>query len=441
MRFSPALVLFTLAASTASLAAPVALPGRHIDGVTPRVVQIGLAPADLVGSPVGDLLSTVRSGANFSMLGLTWSVPVRGPVGTGDLPLEVRTHTRGRWTQWQQLERDDDGPDAGAEDNAGQAATAPLWVGPSDAFQLRVDRPTGIDVALPTRLNLALIDPGSSPHDYAFAPVEPAVVNHSVTADMLPPIGSRQTWGANEHLRHGDPRYTDDIRVAFVHHTAGGNHYSPSDVPKIIRGVYAFHTRVRGWSDVGYNFLVDRFGRIWEGRAGGIERAVLGAHTGGFNSHSFGVAVLGNFVHARPTPATLHAIERVIAWKFSHYGDSPGLNPDSDTTLVSAGGGTDRWRRGRTVNFIRISGHRDAGATECPGRYLYAKLDEIRQRVAELQDNGGTEVGATPSQRLGGGAVQTGRTLLQQIVQPPKQADPSARGAWGREQAVRSAGR
>jgi hypothetical protein len=430
MRIAPALVLLTLAMCTASVAAPIGLPGRGSDGVTPRVVQLGLGPEDLLGSPVGDLLTGVRSVAGFSMLGLTWS-------GAADLPLEVRTHTRGAWTGWQHLERDDDGPDAGPEDNPTQAATAPLWVGPSDAYQLRMDRPTGVDVPIPTRLNLALIDPGSSPHDYDSAAVEPAEVNAAVTADALPPMGSRRAWGANEHLRHGGPRYTDGIKVAFVHHTAGGNRYSRSDVPKIIRGVYAFHTRVRGWSDVGYNFLVDRFGRIWEGRAGGVDRAVLGAHTGGFNSHSFGVAVLGNFVHAKPTPATLDAIERVIAWKFSHYGDSPGLDPDSDTTLVSAGGGTDRWRRGRAVDFVRISGHRDAGATECPGKQLYAKLDEIRRRVAQLQYNGGartTEFTSRPAPMLGGGAVQTGRTLLQQIGQPPKDSDPSVRGDWAARQ-------
>jgi hypothetical protein len=429
MRIAPALVLFTLAASTASVAAPIASGTQS--GVTPRVVQVGLGPADLLGSPVGDLLTPLRSVANFSMLGLTWS-------GAGDLPLQVRTHTRGTWTAWQSLERDDDGPDAGPEDNAGQAATQPLWVGPSDGYQLRLDRPTGTPIPVPTRLNLALIDPGNSPHDYDSTAVAPAVVDASVVAADTPPIGSRRDWNANEHLRRREPRYTDGIQVAFVHHTAGGNAYSRSDVPKILRGIYAFHTRVRGWSDVGYNFLVDRFGRIWEGRAGGIDRSVLGAHTGGFNQHSFGVAVLGNFVHQRPTPQTLDAIERVIAWKFSHYGAAPGLDPDSDATLVSAGGGTDRWRRGRPVQFVRISGHRDAGATACPGRYLYAELDEIRARVAQLQYNGGasggTEVATTPT--LGDTAVQTGRRVLQQIAQPPKHADPSARAAWRREQEV-----
>jgi hypothetical protein len=410
MRFAPLLVLVSLAASTASVTAP------HSDGVTPRVMQIGLGPADLVG----DLLSTARSTRSFSMLGLTWS-------GAGDLPLSVRTHTRGVWTSWQQLERDDDGPDAGPEDDLGQAATAPLWVGPSDAVQVRLDGPTAIP--LPTRLNLALIDPGNSPRDAAT--VAPAVVDRGVTAGDLPPIGTRKDWNANERMRHRAPRYTGGIQVAFVHHTAGGNHYSESDVPKIIRGVYAFHTRVRGWSDVGYNFLVDRFGRIWEGRAGGIDRAVLGAHTGGFNSDSFGVAVLGNFVHDRPTPATLDAIERVIAWKFSRYGQAPGLNPQSDTTLVSAGGGTDRWRRGRTVNFLRISGHRDAGSTECPGKYLYARLDEIRQRVWYLQHTGQVaEPGTAPAPA----GPETGQLLLEHLFQPPKADDPSVRDDWAHRQ-------
>jgi hypothetical protein len=431
MRISPVLVLLTLATSTASMAAPIA----HSDGVAPRVVQIGLGPADLVG----DLLTTARATATFSMLGLTWS-------GAGDLPLAVRTHTRGAWTDWQQLERDDDGPapssvserglfSAGPEDNPGQAATAPLWVGPSDGFQVRVDRTTGMPVPLPTRLNLALIDPGNSPHDAAT--VQPAVVDRGVAAGDLPPIGTRKDWNANERMRHRAPRYTGGIQVAFVHHTAGGNHYSESDVPKIIRGVYAFHTRVRGWSDVGYNFLVDRFGRIWEGRAGGVDRPVLGAHTGGFNSDSFGVAVLGNFVHDRPTPATLDAIERVIAWKFSHYGQAPGLDPQSDTRLVSAGGGTDRWRRGRSVNFLRISGHRDAGSTECPGRYLYAKLDEIRQRVWYLQHTGQVAEPGTQRAPFPAGS-ETGQLLLEHLFQPPKADDPSVRDDWAQQRPTKS---
>jgi hypothetical protein len=140
-------------------------------------------------------------------------------------------------------------------------------------------------------------------------------------------------------------------------------------VPAILRGIYAYHTQSRGWSDVGYNFLVDRFGRVWEGRYGGISRPVVGAHTLNFNENSFAMSAIGNFDVAEPTVAMVRAYARLIAWKLSLHG-------------VAA-------NRPATVAGVRfpsaINGHRDAAATACPGQYLYAKLPRIRQRAGDLQ--------------------------------------------------------
>ena len=110
-----------------------------------------------------------------------------------------------------------------------------------------------------------------------------------------PQIFTRAQWGADESIRGTAPKYNSTIKAGFVHHTAGVNGYSEAEVPKILRGIYAYHVKGNGWSDIGYNFLVDRFGRLWEGRYGGMTRAVVGAHTGGFNVDSFAVSALGNY--------------------------------------------------------------------------------------------------------------------------------------------------
>ncbi|MGH8969758.1 MAG: N-acetylmuramoyl-L-alanine amidase, partial [Actinomycetes bacterium] len=148
-------------------------------------------------------------------------------------------------------------------------------------------------------------------------------------------------------------------------------------VPRIIRGIYAYHTKSNGWSDVGYNFLVDRFGRLWEGRYGGISRAVIGAHSGGFNENTFGVSAIGNFDSAGAPAAMVDSIARLMAWKLSlHY-----RNPTGKTTLTSAGGGTSRYGAGTKVVKNVISAHRNVGYTACPGKYLYARMSTIRSKA------------------------------------------------------------
>ncbi len=395
MRTTPALLVLTLAASTASVAAPVVgLPGGpSAHAVEPTIREVALPAADLTPAavPAGTagatqrLLGPADVSAAFSLIGLTWDRPRGATAVEHGVEFGVRTRTGGVWTDWTALEPDADGPDGGAD--AGEAAaaeqrlgTAPLWVGASDGFQVRLDRVRG---ALPTGLRAMLIDPGHSAADADVGSV-PRVASLAHATIAWPTVYRRKDWGADERLRDSTPRYTGAIEAGFVHHTAGTNEYAPADVPKILRGVYAYHVKGRGWSDVGYNFLVDRFGRIWEGRAGGIDRTVLGAHTGGFNSDSFGVSVMGDYTKASPSPETLAAVARVIAWKFALTGDGPSLDPLEIVELVSAGGGTSRYRSGTAVDFVRISGHTDAGHTECPGKHLYAQLPTIRSLVRQI---------------------------------------------------------
>jgi putative cell wall-binding protein len=182
----------------------------------------------------------------------------------------------------------------------------------------------------------------------------------------MPAIYSRAQWGADESIREpGDPDY-GQVLGTFVHHTAGTNSYTEAEVPAIIRAIYAYHVNGRGWRDIGYNFLVDRFGRTWEGRYGGVDRAVVGAHTAGYNSSAFGTSVLGTYTSKAPEDAVLFAYERLIAWKFTLHGVEP------DASVAYPGQKT----------LPAIAGHRDADATECPGQLLYDKLGAIRLGTA-----------------------------------------------------------
>ncbi|WP_245238207.1 peptidoglycan recognition protein family protein [Streptomyces roseochromogenus] len=193
-----------------------------------------------------------------------------------------------------------------------------------------------------------------------------------------PRIVTRRGWGADEKLRGGFA-YTKKVKAVFVHHTASGNKYTCSQTPSVIRSIYRYHVTSMGWRDIGYNFLVDKCGTLYEGRAGGVTKAVLGAHTLGFNNNSTGVAVIGTYSTTKPSGAAVKAIAKLAAWKLGLY----GVNPRGKTYLTSAGGNL--YAKGKKVRLNVISGHRDGFATECPGKRLYAKLGTARSGAARYQ--------------------------------------------------------
>lgn len=176
-----------------------------------------------------------------------------------------------------------------------------------------------------------------------------------------PRIVTRAGWGADEKLRERDFRYTNRVSAAFVHHTASGNNYKCAQAPSVIRSIYRYHVVSSGWRDIGYNFLVDKCGNIYEGRAGGVAKAVMGAHTLGFNTNSMGIAVIGSFGTTKPPAVAVAGIAQLTAWKLGLY----GANPKGKTYLTSGGGNL--YAKGKKVRLHVISGHRDGFATECPG--------------------------------------------------------------------------
>ena len=313
-----------------------------------------------------------RGTARFDTVGASWD---RGATGA----VEVRTRAHSRWSRWQPLEADDFGADDGSSDAAHAArgvVSAPLFAGASDGVQVR-----SVGGAVPG-LKVALVDGGTSAADADPAGTGGGAGTASAAAAQ-PAVFTRAQWGADERLRSFQgsdctiPDYSDTIKVAFVHHTDTANGYSAAQVPAILRGIYAFHVQSRGWCDIGYNFLVDRFGRVWEGRYGGITRAVVGAHTGGFNANSFAASMIGSYGGVAPPPVAMSALQRLLTWKLSlFHADPTGL-----ATLTSAGGSTSRYAAGVTHTFRVVSGHRDAGFTDCPGDALYARLPGLRTAV------------------------------------------------------------
>ncbi len=342
--------------------------------------------------------AVARTGAvatdDFRMVSVSWVPEDEGlaaRVAASEAVVEVRVRTDEGWSGWQELGVEDAGPDPGTAEAAGASdvvATDPLWVsGGADGVDVRV---TGDGVAASDDVEVTLVEPQTSPADPtgprpagARSASAPASSAAAATAGV-PRITSRAEWGADESLRTStctDVSYTGTPKVAFVHHTAGANDYTAAESAAIVRGIYYQHTKVQGWCDIGYNVLVDKYGQIFEGRFGGLDRPVTGAHAAGFNANSFGVSVLGNYSTSRTNSAITGALASVIAWKLG----LSQTNPLGTATLVSAGRtGTSRYDGGTAVSLPVITGHRAVGFTECPGNNLWAALPELRTRVAAL---------------------------------------------------------
>ncbi|MFJ1550468.1 peptidoglycan recognition protein [Streptomyces sp. NPDC088246] len=358
----------------------------------------------------------------FSLVGVVWDDVDTELHGT----VQVRTRAIGttRWSDWQDLETHNaehaaDPGSAERESGTVRGSTAPLWVGDSDGVAVRV-RPESTDpqdrnapaVPLPTGLRLELVDPGKDPQplpaagagagdtgDGRTTPLDGSVLPALSKAETearseaeaglapgaqpyigpRPRIITRKGWGADEKLRERGFVYTKSVKAAFIHHSATGNNYKCTQAPAVLRGVYRYHVKSAGWRDIGYNFAVDKCGNIYEARAGGVTKAVLGAHTRGFNSNSTGIAVLGTFTGSNPPAAAVNAIAKLTAWKLGLF----GADPRGRTTLVSGGG--NKFKKGKKAELNVISGHRDAFATECPGARLYKKLGSARTSSAHLQ--------------------------------------------------------
>lgn len=222
---------------------------------------------------------------------------------------------------------------------------------------------------------LALLVLRDAPHRPARP--EPVTVAPGVPR---PPIVSRKAWRANEGMVREGATYTGTVSAVFVHHTGHLNSYDCADAPRMLRAMQEDHIKSEGWDDIGYNFVVDRCGTIYEGRAGGVGRPVQGAHTQGFNADSIGVAALGTFGPGTTVPPALEAsIVKVAAWRLR-----PGADPRGTVRLLSANDES-RYKKGESAELHVIAGHRDSFRTDCPGDVLYERLPAIREAVFRLR--------------------------------------------------------
>jgi hypothetical protein len=336
--------------------------------------------------PVGGVVrmpAAAVAPARFDLVGLHWQ-------GRGYVLFRTRSQA-GSWSRWRRADPEaEDLPDRGsAEAHSGRRGWHlgnPYWVGPSDRIAYR-------PVGEVRRLRAW----------YVWSPVLRRSARRVSTAGS-PQIVPRAEWDANEAIKRAPPRYAKGVYFAIVHHTAGTNAYGPGASAAIVRGIELYHVRGNHWNDIGYNFLVDRYGQVFEGRAGGIDRNVIGAQAQGFNTGSVGVAVIGNYNAGAVPLATERSLAKLLAWRL----DVAHVDPLGTLTWLS--GGNPKYPRGRPVLLRAISGHRDTGFTSCPGTRLYAKLPSLAQQVAAI---GLPKLYAPTVKGSLGGPIQFGARLSQ----------------------------
>ncbi|MFV0426576.1 MAG: FG-GAP-like repeat-containing protein [Beutenbergiaceae bacterium] len=366
----------------------------------------------------------------LAIVGVSWQ------IGTGpeDLQLSFRSRSEAGWSQWEEIHVEiTEAPDDGELPPDARDGSSPVVVIDATEVEIQVESQSG---TLPEDVLVGVVDPGAAAADVsdvddaqldtggqsgdgptdsgapessapessetagtsgpepqgisgvpglgsatagsaAMAAPAPVDIAAAVApmASARPVIYSRAQWGADESQMTWTPRQ-GTVQGIDIHHTVNANNYTSAQVPGIIRGIYLYHAQSwgRGWGDIGYNFLVDRFGRVWQGRAGGIENAPIGAHASGLNSYMSGISLIGNFEQVAVPSVMFTAVAQLAAWKLTHH----GIHTAYGTLSLPSG------------TFSRIVGHRDAKNTSCPGRYMYNRLGEMRALIASyMADSAG----------------------------------------------------
>jgi uncharacterized protein with LGFP repeats len=446
-----ALVVQGVTGGTADSAADDGKPGPVKSST--RTAQLSVA-ADGASATLGK-----RDTASFSMLGLTWSDTSARVSAT----IEARTRDAetGTWSKWLTLEGDGGEGEKGATragtEPAWVGASDGVEVRVDGKSSAKLPKGLRLDMVDPGSGTVSGLEPAAFAMDATESPTATESTETTATATATPstgetdgtgtpsastsptetptttapttgtpsastsptatatstapsapestvpepPITSRAGWGADESISPEEPAYLPGgkIKAVTVHHTVDSNDYTCEQAPAVVRGIYAYHVKTLGWKDIGYNFLVDKCGTIYEGRKGGVDLPVLGAHTYGFNSQTTGISVLGTYTDAAPSTAAMTSVARIAAWKLGQY----GVDPNGTTTLTAGADGNNyfgkSWTIGTQLSFPTIIGHRDGYNTECPGTAFYAELPTIRTWAA------GPVSGLTLKSVTGSGAV------------------------------------
>lgn len=397
------------------------------------VTELNIAPVATTNAlTAGKLVTTLlvaQTVKPFTLVGLTWVGSV--PLGT---EFKVRVREAGAWSAWFNLEYGEYQGDG----KVGKVGSDPLLTGIADGVEVAMLNTSG---AVPTQMKVTLINSMVTVQDeniaesvsedntfsqssvpnktviqnapfqtktfqtqsiststsdavqsQAVAALVGAVVSPKGALVQRPRIVSRAEWGANETWRDPVPKMGTKLLAGFLHHTASTNSYTPEQAPAQMRNLYAYFTKSLNYADMGYNFLVDKYGTIYEGRSGctfgdlacdGAAMPVRGAHTAGLNANTFAVSAIGNYdVLAPENPAAMvESIASLMAWKLAPY----GLDPNAKAYILSTDtSGASKYSAGQTAVTQVISGHRDVGRTVCPGRYLYPYMGAIRARATQL---------------------------------------------------------
>jgi uncharacterized protein with LGFP repeats len=370
-------LLAAIALAVAVLAAWVAAPALSLRPYQPGAVDFerALPQAKRVGA---DAVAAARRAEPEERPPRWASPPVEAPhrfdlVGVPGEMRELQIRVRdegGRWSEWVE-----------------QADATPVYVDGANEAQVRAPfKPDGelhfVNVSgtaggFADRLlhsargsiNSAFISAASAPVARAFAP--------------KPAITGRAAWGADlpsGGCRPRGPAEYGSVNAAAVHHTVSANDYAPEEAAGIVLGICRFHVLGNGWNDIGYNALVDRYGTLYEGRAGGLQYPVVGAQAQGFNSQTTAIASVGDHSTEGPTPQAVQSIVNYLAWKLKVSRAVPATGM---TQLTSSGGSQSKYAAGTVITVPRILGHLDLGLTACPGS-LYAHLPAIRAAVQRL---------------------------------------------------------
>lgn len=406
----------TFAASTL-----VSAPVQAVSGYTPPVSinEIDVTPvvetnATSLGTAGVSRLSTsnltttllpAQTVNPFTLVGLTWVGPV-----ANETEFKVRVRESGVWSAWFELEYGEYqgvGED-GIESVDARVGSDPLLTGLADGVEVIMENTSGI---VPSQMKVTLVNSQVTKQDRSIgqqsmrmATADTGMQSQAVSAlagasvspqgalVARPRIVTRAEWGADETWRNPVPLVGSTLLAGIVHHTASTNNYTAEQAPAQMRNLYAYFTKSLKYRDMGYNFLVDKYGTIYEGRSGcavgavGCDSASVpaqGAHTAGLNLNTFGVSAIGNYdVLAPENPAVMvESIASLMAWKLAPYGLDPNATayiPSTDTS------GSSKYAAGQTAITQVISAHRDVGKTACPGRYLYPYMGEIRARATTL---------------------------------------------------------
>lgn len=398
----PSSIVSTLATAVAlSLAAlnPVPPAQAAADSSAPAIAQQVTAEQnpEVKGSsrsthPIRGNALRFADTANFMAAGVKW--PVDGPEVTR---VQMRVKEAAGFGEWETLEIND--ADTAVD---GYIGTQPLVTNGARGVQVRLSTADGSAVEGAT---LDLVDPGTFALD-GVAPASTTAYTPATTSQvgtLKTSVVPRSGWGADASVfKDFGTQITPQALV--IHHTASSNNYTPEQASAQVRAIYMYQAKSLGWGDIGYNFLVDKYGTKYEGRAGSLDKVRTGAHTAGFNHATLAISALGNYEEVDAPDALVKSIISLGAWQMAKY----GIDPAGTTKLTAKNvGWSTRYAAGQSVTLPTIFGHITTSNTLCSGKNLIADLPAIKSQITSKINAAKAPATKTPTAPSTSGSTYT----------------------------------